>query len=120
MKKIAILVLVFLCLFCGCDETEADYETFSSITSNTDVETAKKMLFGLTEKEIEAIEDIIGKPYVGGPYALDDVEEIIHLGYDKMYVSGELVENKNLIEYKVIYKNGETQIVSINKTLLED
>lgn len=120
MKKIAIIVLVFLCLFFGCDEMEADYEKSLAITSNTEVETTETMLFGLTEKEIEAIEDIIGKSYVGGPYTLDDVAEIIRLGYDKMYVNGELVENKNLIEYKVIYKNGETHLVSINKTLLED
>lgn len=110
MKKIVVLVLVCLCLLCGCDE----------IGAGTPPPETEKQMFGLTEKELEAIEDILGNPYVGEPHTLDDVAEITCLGYDKMYVDGEWVESKHLIEYKVIFKNGETKLISINKVLLED
>ena len=115
MKKIIILVLACLFLLCGCDETGAEIET-----KGAETETTRVSLFGLTDKEIEAIEEIIEKSYVGGPYTIDDVSEIICLGHDKMYVEGEWVDNSQLIEYKVIFNNGETQKISINKIMLED
>ena len=120
MKRYIIILLACMLLFVGCDETVAKVETTESETTECETTECEIVRFGLTEKEIEAIEEIIAKPYVGGPYTLDDISEVSRLGYDKMYVEGEWVENTQLIEYEVIFKNGETQIISINKILLED
>ena len=111
IAKVVILVLaaVMLCLnLAGCIVLVLGDEETATETE-TDAETTA---FGLTEKEIEVIEDIIKKPR-------DDMAEIIRLGYDKMYVNGEWVEAKHLIEYKIVFKNGDTQLVSINTMLLE-
>ena len=111
MKKHVVILLACILLFVGCDEAETtECETTQSETS----------MFGLTQKEIKAIEEIILKPYSGGPYTLDDISEITRLGYDKMYVEGQWVENTQLIEYKVVFKNGETRLIAINKIMLED
>ncbi len=102
------------------NDTTVVNEPIDEATQQLHETTIAKSLFGLTEKEIEAIEEIISKSYVSTPYTLDDISEISRLGYDKMYVEGQWVENTQIIEYKVIYKNGETQIISINKIMLED
>ena len=108
MKKVLILLFVCLLVFSGCSLEDVEQEKAEE----------EPLLWGLTEKEIEAVLDIINRPYSEG-YTLDDVEEIIRIGYDEMYVNGEWIENKNMIEYKVILKNGETRLVSINKILLD-
>ena len=107
-------------LFVGCDEASADSETTGMATQSETTE-CETLMFGLTEKEIEAIEDIIKKPYVGGPYTLEDVEKITYRGYEKqLNKDGTFTENPNMLSYFVEFKNGETQIVSINKILLDD
>ena len=124
MKNVLVMICVLfcLCLFCGCDEVGAQDSVSDPKKENEPISAPNPTpeRFGLTEKELAAIEDIIRKPYSGGPYTLDDVAEITCLGYDKMYVDGEWVEYKHLVEYEVVFKNGEISKIAINTILLDD
>ena len=118
MKKVLlVLLIVFALSFYGCDEFEIEQnEVEDSQKENSVAESDKKEdnSFGLTEKELERIEYVLKHGTV--PYTLDDVESIIFLGYDKIVdQNGKLVEAEHLLEYEVILKNGERQLITVNK-----
>ena len=118
MKKVLlVLLIVFALSFYGCDEFEIEQnEVEDSQKENSVAESDKKEdnSFGLTEKELERIEYVLKHGTV--PYTLDDVESITFLGYDKIVdQNGKLVEAEHLLEYEVILKNGERQLITVNK-----
>ena len=129
MKKVLLVLLVLVTLlFCGCDEFEVEQNELNDSTKEDNVsknDSTKEdnasengenedNSFGLTEKELERIEYVLKHSAV--PYTLDDVEAITFLGYDKIVdQDGALVEVEHLLEYEVILKNGEKQLITVNK-----
>jgi hypothetical protein len=121
MKRLLCVVLLLACTFLlvGCEEPNAKVTiTETEVEVSETAETERT--FGLTEKEVEEIEDIISKPYSGG-YTLDDVAEIVRDGYGQVVnEEGALTDNPNMFRYSIVFKNGESTWVDINKILLED
>ena len=129
MKKVLLVLLVLVTLlFCGCDEFEVEQNELNDSTKEDNVsknDSTKEdnasengenedNSFGLTEKELERIEYVLKHSAV--PYTLDDVEAITFRGYDKIVdQDGALVEVEHLLEYEVILKNGEKQLITVNK-----
>lgn len=120
MKKVAVLLLCCLFMFCGCGESMVQAETSAHLTETTkknETEIEDPFL-GLTQKEYECIEDYLSKSYL--KISMNELSRIDRIPNENIpTMNGEINYSNN--HYGLVFKDGRATImICIPKSEFEE